>query len=58
VSRADSLAATGRIPDPPARCECAHLVTLHEPNSKGLRARCQWQPCACRLFVKAGESRG
>lgn len=54
MSRTDPGAATGQIPYPPARCECTHLVTLHVPNTRGIRARCQ--QCGCPLFVKAGES--
>lgn len=55
-SAADPGAARGVQPSPPARCECAHLVALHVPNSKGMRARCQ--QCDCARFVAAGAVSG
>lgn len=46
-------------PDPTvARCTCRHLVSLHAINGKGMRAACSGSQCDCRLFVKAGASRG
>lgn len=53
---ADPGAARGQVPYPPARCTCTHLVTLHVPNSKGMRARCQ--QCECGRFVAEAVGRG
>lgn len=50
--RAIELADGPSKPVAPARCTCGDLVTRHERNGKGMRARCT--ACTtCRLFVSA-----
>lgn len=61
MTAVDVGAANGSVPVEPTRCTCRHLVSLHVVNARGMRAACSKRgpnPCDCRLFVKAGASRG
>jgi DNA-binding transcriptional ArsR family regulator len=51
--RAVELTTEPPKPVAPSRCTCGDLVTVHELNGQGMRARCSAGSCGCRLFVSA-----